>query len=54
MFYVMGTNAFANSGIQFATLYVPEASLNGYKVTEPWSGFGDIKALSGVSFIVIK
>ena len=43
----MGTNAFANSGIQFATLYVPEASLNGYKVTEPWSGFGDIKALFG-------
>ena len=43
----MGTSAFANSGIQFATLYVPEASLNGYKVTEPWSGFGDIKALSG-------
>jgi hypothetical protein len=43
----MGTDAFANSGIQFATLYVPEASLNGYKVTEPWSGFGDIKTLSG-------
>ena len=43
----MGTNAFANSGIQFATLYVPEASLNGYKVTEPWSGFGSIQALSG-------
>ena len=43
----MGTNAFANSDIQFTTLYVPEASLNGYKVTEPWSGFGNIKALSG-------
>ena len=43
----MGTDAFANSGIQFATLYVPEASLNGYKVTEPWSGFGSIQALSG-------
>ena len=43
----MGTKIFDNSDIQFATLYVPEASLNGYKVTEPWSGFGDIKALSG-------
>ena len=43
----MGTKAFANSGIQFATLYVPEVSLNGYKVTEPWSGFGSIQALSG-------
>ena len=43
----MGTNAFANSGIQFATLYVPEASVNGYKTTTPWSGFGNIKALSG-------
>ena len=43
----MGTKVFDNSGIQFATLYVPEVSLNGYKVTEPWSGFGSIQALSG-------
>ena len=38
----VGENIFDNTGIQFATLYVPEASLNGYKVTEPWSGFGNI------------
>ena len=43
----MGKNVFANSGIQFATLYVPEISVDGYKATEPWSGFGNIKALSG-------
>ena len=44
---IMGTNVFANSGIQFATLYVPEISVDGYKATEPWSGFGNIRALSG-------
>ena len=43
----VGTKVFDNSGIQFATLYVPEASVNGYKTTTPWSGFGNIKALSG-------
>ncbi len=44
---IMGKNVFANSGIQFATLYVPEISVDGYKATEPWSGFGNIQALSG-------
>ena len=39
------TSIFNNSGIQFATLHVPEASINGYKTTEPWSGFGNIVAL---------
>ena len=43
----MGTKVFDNSGIQYATLYVPEASIKGYGITDPWSGFGDIKALSG-------
>jgi hypothetical protein len=36
---------FNNSGIQFATLHVPETSVNGYRTTTPWSGFGNIVAL---------
>ena len=31
--------------INEATLYVPEASLNSYKTTSPWSGFGTILAI---------
>jgi len=40
-----GYGIFDNSGIQFAMLHVPEISINGYKTTEPWSGFGNIVAL---------
>lgn len=39
--------AFYNSDIQFATLYVPELSVNGYKTTAPWSGFGNVLPLEG-------
>ena len=38
---------FNESGIQFATLYVPELSVNGYKTTAPWSGFGNVLPLEG-------
>ena len=40
-------NAFKNSYIEYATLYVPETSVSAYQSTEPWSGFGTIKTLSG-------
>jgi hypothetical protein len=43
----IGSNVFENSDILFAALYVPETSVNGYKATDPWSGFGTILALSG-------
>ena len=33
---------FEFSPIDQATLYVPEASLDAYKTTSPWSGFGTI------------
>ncbi len=39
------SSIFNNSGIQFATLHVPEISINGYKTTEPWNEFGNIFAL---------
>lgn len=32
--------------IDQATLYVPEASLETYKTTSPWSGFGTILPIS--------
>ena len=41
------TDAFEKSYPEYTTLYVPAASLNDYKTTEPWSLFGTIKAISG-------
>ncbi len=38
--------AFNNSYIEFTTLHVPEESINSYKNTAPWSGFGTIKAIA--------
>ena len=41
-----GSNVFASSNIANATLYVPSSSVDAYKKTAPWSGFGNILALS--------
>ena len=41
------SNAFSSSPIADATLHVPAASINNYKATAPWSGFGSIVALPG-------
>ena len=41
------SSTFNNSYIEYATLYVPDGSLQEYKNTEPWSLFGTIKTLSG-------
>ena len=41
------SDAFEGSYVDYATLYVPEASVAAYKAAEPWSGFGTIKTLSG-------
>lgn len=43
-----GNDIFENSDIQFATLYVPEVSVNGYKTTAPWSGFGNVVSIEGM------
>ena len=37
-----GSNAFSSSPIANATLHVPYASIDSYKVTAPWSSFGTI------------
>ncbi len=39
-------SAFYNYSIAYATLHVPAASIDSYKATEPWSGFGRIVALT--------
>lgn len=39
-------DAFYKSPIENMTLYVPSESINEYKTTAPWSGFGKIKALT--------
>jgi len=41
------SDAFKDSYVNYATLYVPEGSVAAYKAKEPWSGFGTIKTLSG-------
>ena len=38
--------AFDGSPISTATLHVPAVSLEAYKATAPWSGFGTIVALT--------
>ena len=37
---------FEDTPIKQATLYVPETSLESYKTTSPWSGFGKILPIS--------
>ena len=39
------SNAFYDSNIKNATLYVPASAIEAYKTTEPWSYFGTIKAI---------
>ena len=39
-------NAFGNTPIASATLHVPAGSIDLYKATSPWSGFGSIVALT--------
>lgn len=40
-----GNSVFSNSPISSATLHVPTSSVNLYKSTSPWSGFGSIVPL---------
>ena len=40
------TKAFEGSYVEYTTLHVPASAINTYKTTEPWSGFGEIVALT--------
>ena len=40
------SDAFNNSYIEYAILHIPANSVDAYKTTSPWSGFGSIIALS--------
>lgn len=42
------SSAFSDSYIEYATLHVPASSLEAYKSTLPWSGFGNIVAIDSV------
>ncbi|MBQ3188599.1 MAG: leucine-rich repeat domain-containing protein [Bacteroidaceae bacterium] len=42
------SNAFYDSNIETATLYVPRESIDSYKRTAPWSSFGIIEAIERV------
>lgn len=41
------SNAFNGSYPEYLTLHVPDASIDSYKATAPWSSFGKIVGLSG-------
>ena len=41
------SDAFDGSDIEYATLHVPDGSIESYKAKTPWSGFGKIMGLSG-------
>ena len=45
--YVVSNEVFKDSYIEYATLYVPEASIAAYKANAFWNQFGTIKTLSG-------
>ena len=47
-------DVFYNSYAEYINLHVPEASLNAYKTTSPWSGFGTITPMSGEIPVVEK
>ena len=42
------TDAFYDSNVESAILYVPASVIDAYKTTEPWSTFGTIKTLNEV------
>ena len=42
-------DAFSESYIDYATLHVPDASIDNYKATEPWSGFKEVVGLNGTT-----
>ena len=50
-FYGIGVDIFKDSYIEYATLHVPSSALSYYQITEPWSGFGTIKAIEGTEGI---
>lgn len=39
------SDIFDDSDVKYATLIVPEAKLQSYKMTSPWSDFGTIKSI---------
>ena len=41
------SNAFDGSLVEYATLHVPDASVNLYKAAEPWKNFKEIVGLNG-------
>ena len=44
------SGVFYNVNLQNATLHVPNACVDSYKNTEPWSGFGNIVGLYGTEY----
>ncbi len=47
-----GESVFNMVNLQNATLHVPNASINAYRNTEPWSGFGHIVGLNDTEYVL--
>ena len=50
----IGTNPFENSLIEYATLYVPDESVEDYCMDENWGRFGTIKGISSLMKAVVS
>ena len=48
------TSAFVDSYVEYATLHVSASAINSYKTIAPWSGFGEIVAISGEAIVTPK
>ena len=48
-YFAVHSDAFENSYVQYATLYVPESAISLYKGFSPWSQFGTITSLGSAS-----
>ena len=51
---ITSSNTFDNSYIEYATLHVPAASIEAYKVAIPWSSFKNVVPIDGETPIVEK
>jgi hypothetical protein len=47
--YSSTMNIFNGSNVEYATLHVPDSSIDSYKATEPWSTFGTIVGLNSTT-----
>ena len=48
----IGSLAFYDTGIEYATLYVPNASIEQYKADDTWGKFGEVVGIPQIQYII--